>query len=114
MKAVYYDHFQGPVEIKEVPNPKVSRDSVIVKVEATGLCRSDWHGWMGHDPDIILPHVPGHELAGIIMEIGSEIRNFKIGDRVTVPFVSGCGHCPECISGNHQVCDNQFQPGFTA
>jgi alcohol dehydrogenase len=69
---------------------------------------------MGHDPDIILPHVPGHELAGIIVETGSEIRNFKIGDRVTVPFVSGCGHCPECISGNHQVCDNQFQPGFTA
>lgn len=114
MKAVYFENFQGSVEVKYVPNPKVSRDSVIVKVEATGLCRSDWHGWMGHDPDIILPHVPGHELAGIIMEIGSEIRNFKIGDRVTVPFVSGCGHCPECISGNHQVCDNQFQPGFTA
>ena len=114
MKAVYFENFQGSVEVKNVSNPKVSRDSVIVKVEATGLCRSDWHGWMGHDPDIILPHVPGHELAGIIMEIGSEIRNFKIGDRVTVPFVSGCGHCPECISGNHQVCDNQFQPGFTA
>jgi len=61
-----------------------------------------------------LPHVPGHELAGRIVEIGSEIRNFKVGDRVTVPFVSGCGHCPECVSGNHQVCDHQFQPGFTA
>ena len=114
MKAVYYEKFQGPVEIREVPNPKVSADSVIVKVEATGLCRSDWHGWMGHDADIVLPHVPGHELAGIIVETGSEIRNFKTGDRVTVPFVSGCGHCPECVSGNHQVCDHQFQPGFTA
>ena len=114
MKAVYFELFQGPVEIHEVPNPKVSPDSVIVKVEATGLCRSDWHGWMGHDPDIVLPHVPGHELAGIIIETGSEIRNFKKGDRVTVPFVSGCGHCPECVSGNHQVCDHQFQPGFTA
>ena len=114
MKAVYFENSQGSVEVRNVPNPKVSKDSVIVKVEATGICRSDWHGWMGHDPDIILPHVPGHELAGIILEIGSEIRNFKIGDRVTVPFVSGCGHCPECISGNHQVCDNQFQPGFTA
>jgi alcohol dehydrogenase len=114
MKAVYFEHFQGLVEIKEVPNPKVSNDSVIVKVEATGLCRSDWHGWMGHDQDIILPHVPGHELAGIIIEIGSDIKNFKPGDRVTVPFVSGCGHCPECVSGNHQICDNQFQPGFTA
>ena len=114
MKAVYFEQFRGSVEIREVPNPKVSPDSVIVKVEATGLCRSDWHGWMGHDSDIVLPHVPGHELAGIIAEIGSEIRNFKVGDRVTVPFVSGCGHCPECVSGNHQVCDHQFQPGFTA
>jgi len=114
MRAVFYEQFQGPVEIREVPNPKVSPDSVIVKVEATGLCRSDWHGWIGHDPDIVLPHVPGHELAGIVAETGSEIRNFKIGDRVTVPFVSGCGHCPECVSGNHQVCDHQFQPGFTA
>jgi len=114
MKVVYYEKFQGPVVIKEVPNPTVSSDSVIIKVEATGLCRSDWHGWMGYDSDIVLPHVPGHELAGIIVETGSEIRNFKVGDRVTVPFVGGCGRCPECVSGNHQVCDHQFQPGFTA
>jgi alcohol dehydrogenase len=114
MKAVYFERFQGPVKIREVSNPQVSPGSVIVKVEATGLCRSDWHGWMGHDPDIVLPHVPGHELAGMISEVGSEIMNFKVGDRVTVPFVSGCGCCPECNSGNHQVCDNQFQPGFTA
>ncbi len=114
MKAVYYEEFQGKVEIKEVANPTVSPGSVIVKVAATGICRSDWHGWMGHDPDIVLPHVPGHELAGTISEIGSEIKNFKVGDRVTVPFVSGCGCCPECQTGNHQVCDKQFQPGFTA
>ncbi|NOR74128.1 MAG: alcohol dehydrogenase catalytic domain-containing protein [Draconibacterium sp.] len=114
MKAVYFEKFQGPVEVREVQNPKVSSNSVIIKVEASGLCRSDWHGWMGHDPDIILPHVPGHELAGTIEEIGIDIQNFKIGDRVTVPFVGGCGTCPECSTGNHQVCDNQFQPGFTA
>lgn len=114
MKAVYYFEFQGDINVMEVPDPVVSEDSVIVKVEATGLCRSDWHGWMGHDPDIVLPHVPGHELAGTIIETGAGIRNFKTGDRVTVPFVSGCGHCPECYSGNQQVCDHQFQPGFTA
>lgn len=114
MKAVYYEQFQGNVEVRDVPKPSISSESVLVKVEATGLCRSDWHGWMGHDPDIVLPHVPGHELAGTIAEIGTNIKNFKIGDRVTVPFVGGCGHCPECASGNHQVCDNQFQPGFTA
>ena len=114
MKAVYFEKFKGPVEIRNAANPVVFADSVIVEVKATGLCRSDWHGWMGHDPDIVLPHVPGHELAGKIVEIGSEIQNFKVGERVTVPFVSGCGHCPECLSGNHQVCDSQFQPGFTA
>jgi len=68
---------------------------------------------MGHDADIQLPHVPGHEFAGIIQAVGSEVKNWKVGDRVTVPFVSGCGKCPECASGNHQVCDDQFQPGFT-
>lgn len=114
MKAVYYEQFQGSVDVREVPDPKVSEGSVIVKVEATGLCRSDWHGWMGHDPDIALPHVPGHELAGVVVEIDPSIKNWKRGDRVTVPFVGGCGHCPECQSGNQQVCDNQFQPGFTA
>jgi len=114
MKAVYFEQFQGNIEIRDVPAPTVSADSVIVKVEATGLCRSDWHGWMGHDRDIKLPHVPGHELAGTIVELGAAIQNWKVGDRVTVPFVGGCGHCPECNSGNHQVCDNQFQPGFTA
>ncbi|MFW5774521.1 MAG: zinc-dependent alcohol dehydrogenase family protein [Tangfeifania sp.] len=114
MKAVYFEKFQGPVEVREVPEPKVSEGSVIVKVEATGLCRSDWHGWMGHDPDIALPHVPGHELAGIVVETGPGVQNLKCGDRVTVPFVGGCGHCTECRSGNQQVCDNQFQPGFTA
>jgi len=114
MKAVYYEEFKGKVEIKKVPDPMVSPDSVIIKIGATGLCRSDWHGWMGHDPDIVLPHVPGHELAGTIIEIGTEIINFKMGDRVTVPFVGGCGRCPECNTGNQQVCDKQFQPGFTA
>lgn len=114
MKAVYYSEFKGKVEVRNVPDPVVSPDSVVLKVEATGLCRSDWHGWMGHDPDIVLPHVPGHELAGIVVESGSNIQNFKAGDRVTVPFVSGCGHCDECRSGNQQVCDHQFQPGFTA
>jgi alcohol dehydrogenase len=83
-------------------------------VEASGICRSDWHGWQGHDPDIkSMPHVPGHELAGIIEETGSKIKNWKKGQRVTLPFVSGCGACPECESGNHQICDNQYQPGFT-
>lgn len=113
MRAAVFETFQGKITIQNIQDPIPKRDGVIVKVNATGLCRSDWHGWMGHDIDIKLPHVPGHELAGTIEAIGKEVKNFKIGDRITVPFVSGCGSCGECKSGNHQVCDYQSQPGFT-
>ena len=113
MKAVIYEQFQATPEIRTVPDPTPTDDGVVIKVEATGLCRSDWHGWMGHDSDITLPHVPGHELAGIIEAIGPAVTQWHVGDRVTMPFVAGCGVCPECASGNHQVCPDQFQPGFT-
>jgi len=113
MKAVTYSEFSGPLEVVDLPDPIPEADGVVVAVRATGLCLSDWHGWRGHDPDIRLPHVPGHELAGLVEETGSLVKRWKRGDRVTVPFVSGCGNCRECESGNQQVCDHQFQPGFT-
>jgi alcohol dehydrogenase len=113
MKAAIYDQFQGPVYISQVPDPKAGNNEVVIQVMAAGLCRSDWHGWMGNDPDITLPHVPGHELAGVVVEVGKDIKKWNKGDRVTLPFVCGCGTCPQCESGNHQVCDAQFQPGFT-
>jgi D-arabinose 1-dehydrogenase-like Zn-dependent alcohol dehydrogenase len=86
---------------------------VVVRVEATGLCRSDWHGWQGHDPDIALPHVPGHELAGVVEAVGARVTGWRPGDRVTVPFICACGTCPSCAAGDHQVCERQTQPGFT-
>ncbi len=113
MEPAIFEKFQGPITIQNVADPSPNNHGVIIKVIATGLCRSDWHGWMGHDQDIVLPHVPGHELAGIVQEIGKNVKNFKIGDKVTVPFVCGCGTCHQCNSGNHQVCDHQSQPGFT-
>lgn len=113
MKAMYFEAFGQTPEIRDVPDPSPTPGGVVIAVKATGLCRSDWHGWKGHDPDIRLPHVPGHEFAGMIVATGREVGRFKIGDRVTVPFVSGCGHCGECRSGNSQVCETQFQPGFT-
>ena len=113
MRAAVYETFQGRITIQNINDPTPKKDGVVVKVNATGLCRSDWHGWMGHDQDILLPHVPGHELSGTIVEVGKDIKNFKIGDRVTIPFVAGCGNCGECKSGNQQVCDHQSQPGFT-
>src|SRR5690348_18030127 len=114
MRAVLYDAFGTPPRVVSLPDPRPSPDGVVVRVGASGVCRSDWHGWMGHDADIKLPHVPGHELAGVVEAVGGNVRSWRPGDRVTVPFVAGCGACAECSSGNQQVCPNQFQPGFTA
>lgn len=113
MQAATYETFSGPITIQEVRDPVASPNGVIIEVMATGICRSDWHGWKGHDQDITLPHVPGHELAGMVSDTGKNVKNWKPGDRVTLPFVCGCGTCEQCISGNQQVCDHQFQPGFT-
>jgi len=113
MRAVVYEEFGKLPTVRNVPDPTPKGHGVVLRVMATGLCRSDWHGWMGHDPDIRLPHVPGHEIAGVVDAVGKDIIKWKVGDRVTLPFVCGCGGCPQCTSGNHQVCDNQFQPGFT-
>ncbi len=114
MKAALYTSFRKPLTIENVSDPKVEKDGAIIQVKATGICRSDWQGWMGHDADVRVPHVPGHELTGIIMAVGGKVRNWKRGDRVTLPFSSGCGNCDQCNSGNQQICDNYFQPGFTA
>jgi alcohol dehydrogenase len=113
MKAVVYEAFGQTPTIQTVSAPTSPAHGVVIQVEASGLCRSDWHGWMGHDPDIRLPHVPGHEFAGVIAEVGQAVERWQIGDRVTVPFVCACGVCTQCVSGNHQVCNHQFQPGFT-
>ncbi len=113
MKAAVFHAFGEPLNIESVPDPEPKPDGVVISVQATGLCRSDWHGWIGHDPSIALPHVPGHELAGVVEAVGRDVANWKAGDRVTVPFVCGCGTCPQCDSGNQQVCDHQSQPGFS-
>jgi len=114
MRAALYETFEGPISIREVPDPTPEPDGAVIRVEATGICRTDWHGWMGHDPDIRrLPHVPGHELAGVVESVGRDVTRWFPGDRVTMPFVCGCGRCPQCATGNHQVCDHQHQPGFT-
>ncbi len=114
MRAAYFEEFGQPLTIETLPDPETTDDGVVIKVNANGICRSDWHGWMGHDGDVHLPHVPGHEMAGVIEAVGKDVRNLKVGDRVTLPFACGCGRCEQCASGNQQVCDDYFQPGFTA
>ncbi|HZX05767.1 zinc-dependent alcohol dehydrogenase family protein [Kribbella sp.] len=112
MRAVVVERYGVLPEVREVPEPAVEAGAVVLRVEATGLCRSDWHGWMGHDPDIVLPHVPGHELAGTIAAVGAGVSGWAVGDRVTTPFICACGTCEQCREGNQQVCPNQLQPGF--
>ncbi|MFJ7771593.1 zinc-dependent alcohol dehydrogenase family protein [Streptomyces sp. NPDC097107] len=113
MRAVVFERFGEPAEVREVPDPQPAPHGVVVRVEATGLCRSDWHGWQGHDADIELPHVPGHELAGAVAAVGDRVTGWRPGDRVTVPFVCACGSCGACAAGDQQVCERQTQPGFT-
>jgi D-arabinose 1-dehydrogenase-like Zn-dependent alcohol dehydrogenase len=114
MRAVAFDVFGGELDVRELPDPTPSPTGAVIKVEATGLCRSDWHGWRGHDPDITaLPHVPGHELGGQVVSTGSLVRGWREGARVTVPFICACGSCAACAAGDQQVCERQTQPGFT-
>lgn len=108
-----FEKFGETPVVREVADPEPSADGVVVAVEATGVCRSDWHAWRGHDPDVTLPHVPGHELAGRVVATGKLVRRWREGDRVTVPFVCACGTCAQCAAGHQQICDRQFQPGFT-
>jgi alcohol dehydrogenase len=113
MDAVRYSAFQQTPELVSVDDPECPETGVVIRVAATGLCRSDWHAWMGHDRDVVLPHVPGHEFAGVVVEAGSRVEHWRVGERVTVPFVCACGHCASCRRGEQQVCEHQFQPGFT-
>lgn len=112
MRAVRYAAYGEQPTLVEVPEPVAPPGGVVVAVGATGVCRSDWHAWRGHDP-VDLPHVPGHELAGRVLRVGDEVRHWRVGDRVTVPFVCGCGACEVCRAGQAQVCPQQTQPGFT-
>ncbi|MBC9725159.1 zinc-dependent alcohol dehydrogenase family protein [Streptomyces sp. TRM68367] len=113
MRAVVFERFGEAPEVRDVADPRAPEHGVVVRVETTGLCRSDWHGWQGHDPDIALPHVPGHELAGVVEAVGDRVTGWRPGDRVTVPFVCACGGCAACAAGDQQVCERQTQPGFT-
>lgn len=113
MKAAVYRAFKGSISIEHVAKPIITGLGAIIEVKASGICRSDWHGWKGHDPDIHLPHVPGHEFSGVVKQVGSEVTSFKVGDRVTAPFCCGCANCVQCKNGNQHICDNHFQPGFT-
>lgn len=112
MQAVRYDAYGDIPTLVDILAPDCPADGVLIEVRATGVCRSDWHAWQGHDP-VPLPQVPGHEFAGVITAVGPDVSTRQVGERVTVPFVCGCGRCDYCATGDAQVCPDQSQPGFT-
>jgi D-arabinose 1-dehydrogenase-like Zn-dependent alcohol dehydrogenase len=117
MQALVLEELQKPMRVLEMPDPVLTPDGVIIKVEANGVCRSDWHAWMG-DWDWLgiklpLPHVLGHEFTGVIEEVGHSVTKFKRGDRVIVPFSQGDGTCQYCVTGHQNICENIVMPGFS-
>ena len=112
MKAVVYAGYGAAPVLTQVADPDCPADGVVVAVGATGVCRSDWHAWKGHDP-VTLPHIGGHEFAGVVVAAGPGVTGWRAGDRVTAPFACGCGRCEHGLAGDAQVCPRQTQPGFT-
>lgn len=112
MRAVSYAAHAEPPEVRELDDPACPPNGAVIRVHATGVCRSDWHAWLGHD-SVPLPMVPGHELAGIVEQVGPRVTRWHVGDRVTVPFACGCGRCEQCAVGDTHICPQQTQPGFT-
>lgn len=112
MKALIMTAYHSPLEVADWPDPDCPRDGVILRLEACGVCRSDHHAWAGVDPDVSLPHIMGHEFAGIVEEAGPDTR-FQRGDRITAPFILSCGTCEDCEAGQATICAHQHCVGFS-
>jgi D-arabinose 1-dehydrogenase-like Zn-dependent alcohol dehydrogenase len=112
MRAVRFSGFSITPELTDVLEPDCPAHAAVIEVRATGLCRSDWHAWQGHDSTVTLPHIPGHEFVGIVAAVGADVRDWVGGERVTAPFVNACGDCETCREGRQSICPNQTQPGF--
>jgi D-arabinose 1-dehydrogenase-like Zn-dependent alcohol dehydrogenase len=108
MRGAVITQYKQPLEVHELPDPTPGPADAIVQTEACGICRSDWHLWQHHwtwlGLELALPRVPGHEFGGTVVEVGREVKGFRAGDRVTVPFHLGCGHCGQCRAGRYNLC----------
>lgn len=91
----------------DVPEPEYAPDGVLVRVAACGICGSDIHGYDGSTGRRIPPLIMGHEAAGVIETVGSEVKNFRVGDRVTFDSTVSCGACSFCLRGAVNLCDNR-------
>lgn len=112
MRAAVLRRYNEDLDIEAVADPVCEADGVVLKVLACGVCRSDWHGWVGEHPRVKPGQIPGHEYCGEVIEAGPLAR-WRVGDRVVAPFILACGICPDCQSGNQNICKSQRLPGFT-
>lgn len=113
MRAAVLTAWRAPLEMRMLDDPAPGPGGVVLRVLACGVCRSDWHAWTGADPDVALPHVPGHEFCGEVVAVGPGVTRWAVGDQVIAPFILACGSCPDCAAGNQTICDSQAVPGFT-
>jgi alcohol dehydrogenase len=116
MRAAVLEAHGEALSIRSVPDPDPDDHGVVLAVEACGICRSDWHAWAGHGEwvDDVPPEgqILGHEPAGRVIEVGSDVETLVEGDRVAVPFCLGDGSCSHCLSGHGNVCPNGLGLGF--
>jgi len=111
MKAVRLTKIGNPLELQEISLPKIGERDVLVRVKAAGICHSDVHYRSGISPVGALPQTLGHEVAGIVEEVGAQVNFPKIGDRVCIHYQLSCGDCYFCVSGNEQFCKQGMMIG---
>ena len=111
MRAAVIREYRADLSLETVADPVCEADGVVLKVLACGICRSDWHGWVGEHPRVRPGAIPGHEYCGEVVEAGP-LAKWRVGDRVIAPFILSCGDCPECRSGHPTTCRAQRVPGF--
>jgi threonine dehydrogenase-like Zn-dependent dehydrogenase len=114
MKALCW-HGANDVRVDNVPDPKIlNRRDAILKITSTAICGSDLHLYNGFIPSMQSGDIMGHEFMGEIVELGSAVKNFSIGDRVVVPFTIACGNCFSCNRHLWSLCDNSNPNAFMA
>ena len=116
MRAALLVEYDSPLVVDSVDDPSPANDGVVIRVDACGVCRSDWHVWKGDwrwRMNPLLPHILGHEVAGEVVAAGKAVKTFRLGMKVTLPFHLNCGHCAWCESGQSNLCDTYTAIGFS-
>ena len=106
MKAICWMR-RNSVEVQDVPDPKIlNRRDAIVRISSTAICGSDLHIYDGYIPSMKSGDILGHEFMGEVVELGPDVKNLKVGDRVVVPFPIACGNCNACEAQAYSLCEN--------